>query len=176
MTGARPEKPARGVLVVGLGSVDRGDDAVGPVVARAVASAGSPGIRVVEHEDPTALIDLWSGAGLVVVVDAVVSGQQSGTIHLIETAADQPPLTDSSWGDTGRGGTHAFGLAASVELARALRRLPSRLVLLGIEGTCFDHGAPLSEPVAAAVDRAVTTVLEMLADDPSSDAIPVGKR
>lgn len=175
MTGARREKAAGGVLVIGLGSVDRGDDAVGPVVARAVAAAGPPGIHVVEHEDPTALIDLWSDAQLVVVVDAVVSGRDAGTIHLLETAVGQPPLPPSAWSGVGRAGTHAFGLAASVELARALHRLPPRLVLLGIEAAGFDHGAPLSEPVAAAVDRAVTTVLDVLADDPSGKALRVGQ-
>lgn len=167
-----------GVLVVGLGSADRGDDAVGPVVAclvsDVVADRGIEDVRVVRHEDPTALIDLWSDAGLVVVVDAVVSGQDAGTIHVLETGAGEQALPASAWSGAGRAGTHGFGLAASVELARALRRLPPRLVLLGIEAACFDHGAPLSGPVAAAVDRAVTTVLDVLAGLPSSNAHPVG--
>lgn len=174
MTGTRPAEPMK-LIVVGLGSVDRGDDAVGPTVARAVAAVAAPGIRVVEHEDPTALIDLWSGAGLVVVVDAVVSGQRPGTIHVLETGAAQPRLPDSSWDGTGRGGTHAFGLAATVELARALHRLPPRLVLVGVEAACFDHGTPLSASVAAAVDQAVTIVLGVLAHAPAHDPLPAGK-
>lgn len=164
-----------GVLVVGLGSVDRGDDAVGPVVAGlvsdVVADRRIEDVRVILHEDPTALIDLWSGAGLVVVVDAVVSGQEAGTIHVLETGAGEQALPTSAWSGAGRAGTHAFGVAGSVELARALHRLPPRLVLLGIEAASFDHGAPLSEPVTAAVDRAVTTVLDVLAGLPSSDAL-----
>lgn len=149
-------------LVVGLGAPDRGDDAVGPAVVHAVAALDLPGVRVVEREDPTSLIDLWSEASFVVVVDAVVAGVPPGTIHVLETGSDGPPLADSAWADTGLGGTHAFGLAASVELARALHRLPPRLVVLGVEAARFDHGAPLSDPVARAVPVVVSRVVALV--------------
>jgi len=55
-------------------------------------------------------------------------------------------------------GTHAFGLGAVVELARALQRLPDRLVLVGVEAESFDHGAPLSPAVRSAVDAAADQV------------------
>lgn len=149
-------------LVVGLGAPDRGDDAVGVAVARAVAALDVPGVRVVEREDPTSLIDLWSGAALTVVVDAVVSGAEPGSLHLLETGADDPPLPDSAWAGTGLGGTHAFGLAASVELARALHRLPPRVAVLGVEAERFDHGAPLSGAVARAVPTATARVVALV--------------
>lgn len=149
-------------LVVGLGAPDRGDDAVGPAVAHAVAALDLPGVRVIVHEDPTNLIELWAEAPLAVVVDAVVAGAAPGSIHVLETGADDPPLPDSAWSGIGRGGTHAFGLAASVELARALRRLPPRLVVLGVEAERFDHGASLSGPVARAVPVAVAHVVALV--------------
>jgi len=149
-------------LVVGLGSVDRGDDAVGPAVAHAVAERGLPGVHVVEHEDPTALLDLWADHDLVVVVDAIRSGEPPGTIHQLETGAGAPPMPAAAWSATGRGGTHAFGLAAAVELARALRRLPPRLVIVGVEAAGFDYAEPLTGPVAAAVPRATARVLTVL--------------
>jgi hydrogenase maturation protease len=151
-----------GALVIGLGQVDRGDDAVGAEVARAVAAAGLPGVRVVEHEDPTALLDLWIGHDPVVVVDAVCSGGPPGTVHLLDTGAGAPRMPQHAWPATGRGGTHAFGLAAAVELARALRRLPARLVVVGVEASTFEYGAPLTAPVAAAVPAAVAQVLAVL--------------
>ena len=124
MTAPRPV-PRPTTLVVGLGSADRGDDAVGGHVARAVAALVDPGpCVVVEHEDPTDLIELWTGHDRVVVVDATWSGGPPGTLHLIETGAGRDPLPEAAWARTGRGGTHAFGLAAAVELARVLRRLP----------------------------------------------------
>lgn len=147
-------------LLVGLGSRDRGDDAVGPVVADAVAAPAWPGVRVAEHEDPTALLDLFGEHNLVVVVDAVRSGSAPGTVRTWDVGA--APVPTDAWVATGRGGTHAFGLATAVELARALHRLPRRVVVVGVEGDCFDIGAPLSDPVAAAVPAAVAEVRSVL--------------
>lgn len=149
-------------LVIGLGRDDRADDGFGPAVAEAVSRRGLPGVSVLVHEDPTALIDLWHGRDLVVVVDAVRSGAPAGTLHRLVTSEGGPPLAPSAWAAAGRGGTHAFGLAEAVELGRALHRLPARLVVVGVEAERLDHGAPLSPPVAAAVGTAVAQVLEEL--------------
>lgn len=153
-------------LVVGLGRSDRGDDAVGLVVARRLAPlsrSGSLGdTRVVETEDPAGLLDLWPGHELVVVVDAVRSGAPPGTLHRLDTGAPHPALAPSAWRATGRGGTHALGLAAVLELARALHRLPARLVLVGVEAAGFDHGAELSQAVSSAVGPAVAVITAML--------------
>ena len=150
-------------LVVGLGSPDRGDDAVGVAVAERVASLGPSGVDVLVHEDPTDLVELWSGRSVAIVVDAVCSGARAGTVHVLETGAAGGRLLPSTWAATGRGGTHALGLATAVELARALHRLPPRLVVVGVEGAGFDHGAPLSPEVADAVSGAVAAVVKALA-------------
>ncbi|WP_225753861.1 hydrogenase maturation protease [Actinotalea sp. Marseille-Q4924] len=155
-------------LVVGLGSRDRGDDGVGPAVAAAVAALGVPGLRVVVHEDPTCLVEVWGDAETVVVVDAVRSGAPPGTVHVLDATAGT--LADRAWARTGRGGTHAFGLAAAVELARALRRLPPRLVLVGVEASSFGHGEPLGPEVADAVAHAVRTVTDLLAPVAAGEA------
>jgi hydrogenase maturation protease len=157
-----------GPLVIGLGSIDRGDDAVGPAVASRVAKLRLPGVRVVDHEDPTALLDLWTGHDPVVVVDAVTSGRPPGTIHQLETDESAPPLPESAWSGVARGSTHAFGVAAAVELARALHRLPPRLVVVGVEASGFEYGEPLSEPVNAVLDATVSRVVEVLTGSPVS--------
>jgi hydrogenase maturation protease len=161
-------------IVVGLGAPDRGDDAVGVVVARGVAAGCLPGVDVVVHEDPTDLVELWSGRELAVVVDAVRSGAEPGTVVLFETGADGQRLPESAWGRTGRGGTHAFGLGSAVELARALRRLPDRVVLVGVEAASFDHGAPLSPAVADAVPTAVERVLAIVRGASEGTTAPEG--
>ena len=151
------ETAQRGPLVIGLGSPDRGDDAVGSAVARAVA-ARHPEVAVVDHEDPTALLDLWAGHSPVVVVDAVRSGAPVGTVHWLETGPAGPPVSTGAGTHSGQGGTHAVGLAEMVELGRALGRLPPRLVVVGIEADSFDHGEPLTARVAAAVPVAAARV------------------
>lgn len=150
-------------LVVGLGSPDSGDDAVGPAAARRVAHLDLPGVTVVEHEDPTGLIDLWSDLDLAVVVDAVSSGAPPGTLLVMEAGENAGPLAENAWARTGRGGTHAFGLAAAIELARALHRLPRRLVLVGVEVATVEHGAELSPPVQAALNEVVAAVVAVVA-------------
>jgi hydrogenase maturation protease len=151
-------------LLAGLGSPDRGDDAVGPIVAQRIATLRLPGVQVLEREDPTSLIDLWAGRDLAIVVDAVCSNGVPGTLMIMESGVGGAPLTDDAWAGTGRGGTHAFGLAAAVELSRALHRLPRRLVLIGIEAGGMDHGAPLTAPVSAAVERAVRAARGILSE------------
>jgi hydrogenase maturation protease len=150
-------------LVIGLGQPDRGDDAVGPAVARQVAAAGIEDLVVVERDEPADLMDTWSthDERRVVVVDAVRSGAAPGTIHVLEAGAGSGPLSADTWAATGRGGTHALGLAAVVELARALGTLPDQVVVVGVEAEQFDHGTSLSPAVAAAVLPAAGRVLSL---------------
>ncbi|MGZ8744790.1 MAG: hydrogenase maturation protease [Nocardioides sp.] len=153
----------QGPLVIGLGSPDRGDDAVGRAVTRSVA-ARLPGVEAVEHEDPTGLLDLWEGRSPVVVVDAVCSGSPAGAVHWLETGPSGPPVSSRAWTHVrGRGSTHAVGLADMVELGRVLGRLPERLVIVGVEAACFDHGAPLTPEVAVAVPAAAERVCAAVA-------------
>ena len=79
--------PAPTTLVVGLGAADRGDDAVGGHVARAVAALADPRLVVTEHADPTDLIEVWGGYDAVVVVDATCSGATAGAVHVLVTGA-----------------------------------------------------------------------------------------
>lgn len=159
-----PRVGAGPALVVGLGSPDRGDDAVGPAVARRVGTLRLTGVQVIEREDPTSLIDLWSDRDLAIVVDAVCSNGVPGTLMIMESGVGSPPLTGDAWTSTGRGGTHAFGLAAAVELSRALNRLPQRLVLIGIEAGGLEHGEPLSAPVSAAAELAAEAACVILSE------------
>ncbi len=169
------------VLVVGLGSPDRGDDALGGLVATGVSRALPTGARdmtqVVDHEDPTALIDLLErspGAerpDLLVVVDAVRGAGPPGRVVTLDVGPggpDEAALTRHL--DPGPAGTHGFGLAGAIELARALGRLPARVVVVGVVASQFEHGATLSAPVASAVPHAVATVLGLATPAGADDA------
>lgn len=160
MTGVLTVSP----LVVGVGRPDRGDDAVGPAVARAVAELGLADVTVLVHEDPTDLVLLWEGRDVAVVVDAVLSGRSPGSVVVTEAGLGQGAMPARTWGQSSGAGSHAFGIADAVELARALGRLPRRVVLVGVEGAAFGPGAPMSEAVAAAVPAALTRVRAVLAD------------
>lgn len=139
MTGIDESQAAAGRLVIGLGNVHRGDDAAGILAARLVSGA-----RVVETSDPTSLLDTWSDAGDVVVIDAMSSGRAVGSWSVFDPASSRLPAKTFP-------SSHAFGLSEVVETARALSVLPRRLRVLGIEGCRFAPGDPLSPEVEAAI-------------------------
>jgi len=141
------------ILVIGIGNPDRGDDAAGLAVARKIRDAMKPGEVTVRElvGDQLALLDEWTGAAEVYVVDAVCSGGKPGTVYKFD-AADQ--LTERFR----HRGTHTFSLADVIELARALGRLPRHLAGFGIEGASFKIGDGMSPQAQAAVDE-VTCVL-----------------
>jgi hydrogenase maturation protease len=113
--------------------------------------------------EPVGLIEEWTGADAVIVVDAVNSGAPAGTIHRLDPLSEPIPAALS------QGSTHAFGLAETIELARALDRLPARLLVYGIEGERFEAGDELSPPVSAAVD-VVREELRAQLGNPAADA------
>jgi hydrogenase maturation protease len=140
--------------VIGVGNPWRGDDAVGLVVAQRLRTELPETVDVLEREgEPTSLIDAWDGADAVWLVDAVSSGAPPGTVHRLD-ARDELPA------ELFRASTHHLGLAEAVELARAVGRLPPRLVVYGIEGASFATGARLSPEVAAAAELAGSAVRE----------------
>lgn len=140
----------RAPLIVGVGNHDRGDDAAGLVAVRKLSDA-----RTRELGDCTGLMEVWSGETDVIVIDAMVSGQEPGSVHVFDACAEQLPTRAFP-------STHAFGLAETIELARALRRLPDTLAVYGIEAADVTHGATMTPRVSQAVDQVVTTITERL--------------
>src|SRR5690606_39792128 len=75
------ERAAPGrTVVIGLGNDWRGDDRAGletvRVLREELPAGGAPGVAIVEGGgDLTELIDVWAGADLAVVIDAVRTGR-----------------------------------------------------------------------------------------------------
>ena len=141
-------------VVLGVGNAFRGDDAVGLAVAERLRGRVPAGVEVVPCElEPSRLIDAWEGAASALVVDAVDSGAPPGTVQRFDASEAAVPAR------TFRSSTHALGVGDAIELARALGRLPERVVVYGVEGLEFAAGEGLTPPVAAAVERAACAVL-----------------
>lgn len=129
-------------LVIGIGNLDRGDDAAGIVAARLVRELAGRGCRVVECTGSiTALLDLWAGAERVVVIDAML-GDHPGRWHRLDASAAETLAGPAS--------SHGFGVGEVIGLARALGSLPRSLTVYAIEGNRFGHGEPPAEAVHAA--------------------------
>ena len=138
------------VLVIGCGNRDRGDDAAGILVVRRLRELG---VEAREHaSDGLALIDAWSAAEYVILIDTVVTGAPPGTISgcMGADAAVLRSATTSS---------HSFDVASAIELARALDRMPGSLKIYGIEGCAFEPGTQPQPVVLAAAERVANLVL-----------------
>ena len=141
-----------GPVVIGLGNRLRGDDAIGLEVARDLASL-RPDLRVVEHDrEPLDLIELWTGAGSALLIDAV-AGEEPGRIHRFEASSGGGP-----WRRGAPASSHAFDVGQVIELASTLGRAPERLEVIGIEGWRFDPG---TAPSTAVRDAARALVEEL---------------
>jgi hydrogenase maturation protease len=56
-----------------------------------------------------------------------------------------------------------MGLADAIALARRLKLAPRDFIVYGVEGRCFDHGAPLTAAVAAAAAAVAERVVAEVA-------------
>ncbi len=141
------------MIIIGVGNPFRRDDAAGVAVARRLRGTLPAGGRILEREgDLASLLEAWGAADEVVIIDAMSSGATPGTIRRFDAQARRLPAGFA------RGSTHAFGVAEALDLARALGRLPARVVVYGIEGRDFAAGEGLSPEVAAAVDEVARRV------------------
>ena len=144
-------------IVIGIGNIFRGDDAVGLVAAQRLRDLKLKGVRVLELDgDITTMAESWQGATRVIIIDAATSKGVAGTIHRF--AAHEEPLPRKIFATCIS--CHAVGLAPQIEMARALQQLPPSLIVYGIEGQDFTLGARLSPAVAAAIPEVIRRVLE----------------
>jgi hydrogenase maturation protease len=143
------------VIVIGVGNSFRGDDGVGLMVARLLKEQSPTHIRVVEQSRQAfALLELWDKTDTVIIIDAVVSGAQPGTVHRFDVQAGPIP---TAWF---HGSTHAFGVAEAIELARALGQLPPRVLVFGIEARHWEAGVGLSPELERVVPTLVERILQ----------------
>lgn len=141
MSGASPN-----VLVLCLGNPDRGDDAIGPAVAKRLEGRLPPGaVLSARSGDMLALIDDWQGYDALICVDAAAPSAGPGTVHRVDLGVEDLPR------DVAVVSSHAFGLGEAVTLARTLGLAPPEIVVYAVEGATFEPGAPISPQAAGAI-------------------------
>ena len=155
----------RAPTVIGLGNSYAHDDGVGPAVAAALAAVAPAGVTIVELDgEPARLIEAWADTALTIVIDAARSGAAPGTVVRLEDEDLDDGLAVSNPGR--RSSSHALGVVEALELGRVMGRLPTRLVVLAVEGQDFGPGPGLSDAVRGAVPQVVSAVIaELTAPD-----------
>ena len=150
------------MLVVGVGSRYRGDDAAGLAVAALVRERAPDGIEVLTHEgEGVGLMERLAECDTAILIDAMLSGAEPGAVRRFD--ANAIPLPARAF----RHSTHAIGLADAIELGRALGKLPHRIIVYGIEAKESRQGNGLSPEVEDSVNRVAGQVLAELLDQDS---------
>ena len=153
------------ILVAGIGNIFLGDDGFGVAVARRLARRELPtGVEVADFgiRGMDLAYALQSDYDAVVFVDTASRGEVPGTISVIEPELDPHEVTIE---------THGMDPLRVLGLARALGRVPPRVLVVACEPERIVHGehdddlvGELSAPVRAAVDEAVRVVESLLAE------------
>jgi len=151
----------RPVVLIGVGNQYRRDDGIGLALAAAISELDLPGVTVLASDgEPSRLLDAWSGASLAVLVDAVrQEGGVPGQIHRHHMSGDG--LTDT-WASANSASTHGLGIGEAIALAKAVDRLPERLVVFTVEADDIGYGEHLSPPVSASLPALTQAVLAEL--------------
>lgn len=145
--------PHMRAIVIGIGNQFRGDDAVGLEVIRRLREDLPPGVDAIQTEaDGATLMQIWAGYDTVILVDCVVSGQTVGTRIRLDAVAQQLPTRFF------RSSSHLFGVAEAVEMSRALKQLPKRMIVYGVEGVRFELGDQFSPEVKRGLGELVAEI------------------
>lgn len=139
--------------IVGLGSLDMGDDALGLLVARRLRERVPAGVEVVEDTSGGARIDQWcDGVRNLMLVDAalVVPPFRAGEMLRLE----YPSQRDQFRSVRARS-THSFPIEQALDLAALVGRLPSRVILHLLFAERFLPGTDVSPSMDGPIERLV---------------------
>lgn len=140
------------ILVIGYGNELRGDDGLGPVVARAVAAVDIPGVRVLTARQllPEFAADL-AQARRVVFVDAAEGRRESDVEVRALTVADV-----NDWS------THQADPRTLLALTQAIYARTPEAWWLTASGWNFDFGEELSDMAQQNARQALTCLMKLI--------------
>jgi hydrogenase maturation protease len=167
---ASPEREKQ-ILVAGVGNAFLADDGFGGAVARGLERRQLPtGVTVMDFG--TGGLDLayevMRGYDGLVIVDVSRQGGEPGTLYVLEPDEDEVEggIEDGEVIDP-----HGMDPKTVLRFVKSVGGWPGKVVVVACEPAGVEEmGMELSRDVAAAVERAVDTVLEQIADLQSNAA------
>lgn len=148
-------KPLR---IIGVGNELAGDDAIGPLIIKALKAAQLKEAELLEAgSSGLGILDLMNGADAVLLIDAAQTGRPPGTIHRLVIPDDLGLMVQQSWG-SGTTSTHALGLGETLTLGHTLGALPATTLVYGIELGQTDIGTEVSSRVRAVIKKVVSAI------------------
>ena len=154
-------------LILGLGNPLLRDDSVGLRIAQQLLPMleGNPDVEIdVDYWGGLRLMERMIGFEKAIIVDAICSGKQAGTIHLI-TPGDLPTQRSASAHDVNLPTALEFGRSAGAPLPR-----DEDILLVAIEaGDVLSFDETLTPEVEKAMPEAIQMVLSALEWNGRSD-------
>ena len=143
-------------VVIGVGNLLLKDEGVGIHAVRALQEEALPaGVEVIDGGVAgVGLLDLFSGAQKLLLIDAADMGLEPGT-----AVRFTPEDVRFQSGEL-KLSTHDLALPEVLALARTLDQCPSEVVILGIQPKEISWGTELTPEVRAAVPKVVEWVLK----------------
>lgn len=159
------------ILIAGVGNAFLSDDGFGGAVAQRLENRGVPsGVTVMDFG--TGGLDLayevMRGYDALVIVDVSRQGGEPGTLYVME-----PDEAEVEGGieDGELINPHGMDPKTVLRFVKSVGGWPGKVVIVACEPTTVEEmGMELSEDVAAAVERAVDSVLEQIAELQSNQA------
>jgi hydrogenase maturation protease len=143
-------------LVIGVGNLLRTDDGVGIHVIKALDL--HTGVDTLDAAmGSVEILEAMRGYDRVVIVDAIETGAEPGTIFRVNlTKGEEPPVITHS---------HGTDLITTLQLGRQLygEEMPGEVILLAVESKdTTTIGDELTPRVRAAVQETINTILALL--------------
>jgi hydrogenase maturation protease len=146
------------VAVIGIGQSLRGDDAAGLEAVHQwrenfPETAGRPEVQIEACELPgLALLDTLNEVDAAILVDAVQSSGQAGTIYRLDENEIAAFTSESK-------SAHGWGVAETLQLGSQLMRRQTKISIIGINSAQTELGTGLSEAIKEALPK-VCEILE----------------
>jgi len=151
------QKPTAPVLVLGVGNILMGDEGIGVRIIESLKDCHLPE-DVELFDGGTAsleLLSLFSNRRKLVVVDAIKSGQEPGTVYRFN-------LEDLTYQKEFATSLHQLGIIDTLSQARILGCLPEEVVIIGIEPARIAPGLELSPEITTVIPRVKEVILKEL--------------
>lgn len=147
------------ITVIGIGNLYAGDDGVGILAARRLKAHQLEGVDIIEGGIiGLNLLNVLDGVEFAILIDAVQSGQKSGTIHRLEIPPDLGKVRQLMW-NSRAASTHDLGLGEALALGAELKVLPEKLIVYGIEWGQIPQGMSVTAPVSEALGIVIGRIL-----------------
>jgi hydrogenase maturation protease len=154
------------ILFVGVGS-PHGDDQVGWQIADALAKrvAASNHLSIRKAAVPMDILDWLDVCDELHLCDAAMNDHPIGTLRRFQLEFGRTPETDWSAGVaalSSSSGSHDFGLAATLDLAAKLTRLPPLVVVHAVSAHHFQPGDAISNDLFRTVPSIASEIFDEL--------------